>query len=57
VLNGIISPLMIFFIVHLSGDKKIMGDFKNKKIGNILGWLTFILVALVGIGTIITLLV
>ena len=54
VLNGIISPLMIFFIVHLSGDETVMGNFKNKKLGNILGWSTFILISLVGIGAIVS---
>lgn len=54
VLNGIISPFMIFFIVRLSGDKRVMGDFRNKRTGNILGWVTFVLISLVGAGAIIT---
>jgi Mn2+/Fe2+ NRAMP family transporter len=54
VLNGIISPIMIFFIVHLSGDGNIMGNFKNKKIGNIFGWLTFVLISLIGIGAVVS---
>jgi NRAMP (natural resistance-associated macrophage protein)-like metal ion transporter len=54
VLNGIISPFMIFFIVHLSGDENVMGNFKNKKIGNFFGWLTFVLISLVGAGAIIS---
>lgn len=57
VLNGIISPFMIFFIVHLSGDENIMGNFKNKKAGNIFGWLTFILVSLVSVVTLISFLI
>ena len=54
VLNGIISPFMIFFIVHLSGSEDVMGNFKTKKLGNILGWLTFTLISLVGIGAIVS---
>lgn len=54
VLNGIISPVMIFFIVHLSSEEKVMGDFKNKKIANIFGWLTFVLISLVSIGALIS---
>lgn len=57
VLNGIVSPFMIFFIVHLSGDREVMGNFKNRKISNIIGWLTFVLISLVGIGAIISLLI
>lgn len=56
VLNGVISPFMIFFIIHLSADESIMGSFKNKKMGNILGWGTFVLISLVGIGAIISIL-
>ncbi|MFA5840987.1 MAG: Nramp family divalent metal transporter [Candidatus Paceibacterota bacterium] len=54
VLNGIISPFMIFFIVHLSGDESVMGNFKNKKTGNIFGWITFVLISLVSIGALIS---
>lgn len=54
VLNGIISPFMIFFIVRLSSDSSIMGDFKNKKISNIFGWLTFVLISLAGVGAIVS---
>ncbi len=55
VLNGIISPFMIFFIVHLSGDENVMGDFKNRRLGNVLGWITFVLIAVVGLAAIISL--
>jgi Mn2+/Fe2+ NRAMP family transporter len=54
VLNGVISPIMIFFIIHLSGNGNIMGNFKNKKITNIFGWSTFALISLIGIGAIIS---
>ncbi len=54
VLNGVISPFMLFFIVRLSGDGEIMANFKNKKASNIIGWLTFVLLSLVGIGAIIS---
>jgi NRAMP (natural resistance-associated macrophage protein)-like metal ion transporter len=54
VLNGVISPIMIFFIVHLSGDEGVMGNFKNKKTTNLFGWLTFVLISLVSIGAIVS---
>lgn len=54
VLNGIISPVMIFFIIHLSGNEKVMGNFKNKKLSNFLGWLTFGIISLVGAGAIVS---
>jgi NRAMP (natural resistance-associated macrophage protein)-like metal ion transporter len=54
VLNGIISPVMIFFIVRLSGNESVMGNSKNKKTGNIFGWLTFVVVSLVSVGAIVS---
>lgn len=54
-LNGIISPFMLFFIVKLSGDEGVMGNFKNDKLSAGVGWITFILISLVGIGAIVSL--
>jgi NRAMP (natural resistance-associated macrophage protein)-like metal ion transporter len=54
VLNGVISPIMIFFIVRLSGSSEVMGNFANKKTTNIIGWLSFVLISVVGIGAIIS---
>ena len=56
ILNGIISPIMIFFIIRLSGDESIMGNFKTKKFGNAFGWIAFILMSFVGIGAVVSLL-
>ncbi len=53
VLNGITSPVMIYFIVKLSSREDVMGQFKNKKIGNIVGWFSVALLTVVSIGTII----
>ena len=53
VFNGIISPVILFFIVRIGANEGIMGQFKNKKIANILGWLTVGLLCVVSIGTII----
>ena len=53
VLNGIISPVILFLIVKISGDEKIMGKYKTKKIGNILGWFTVVLLSFVSVATII----
>jgi len=55
VLNGIISPIMIFFIIRISSSEKIMGEFKNKKISKILGWIAFGVLSVVSVTTIILL--
>lgn len=53
VLNGIISPFMLFFIVRISGKEAIMGEYKNKMVGNIIGWFSVLLLSLVSITTIV----
>jgi Mn2+/Fe2+ NRAMP family transporter len=55
VLNGLISPVMIFFIIRLSKDERVMGRWKSGTVSTILGWLTFTLITLSGIGAIISL--
>lgn len=57
VFNGIISPIILFFIVRISANEDIMGNFKNKKLTNIIGWFTVGLLCVVSIGTIIFLFV
>ena len=54
VLNGIISPIIIYFIVKISASEEIMGQYKTKKVGNIIGWFTTILLIFVSVGTIIS---
>jgi len=57
VFNGIISPIILFFIVKISASGEIMGDFKNKKLANIIGWFSVGLLFVVSINTIIFLLI
>lgn len=40
VLNGLISPIILFLIVHISSDEGIMGKYKNSKLCNVIGWIT-----------------
>jgi NRAMP (natural resistance-associated macrophage protein)-like metal ion transporter len=53
VLNGIISPVILLLIVRISGSEEIMGRYKTKKLGNLVGWITVGLLFLVSISTII----
>ena len=57
VLNGLISPVILYLIVKISASDEIMGQYKNKKVGNIIGWFTVGLLFVVSIGTIIFLFV
>jgi Mn2+/Fe2+ NRAMP family transporter len=44
VLNGILLPVMLVFILQLINDRLLMGALKNTRLYNILGWGTFILI-------------
>ena len=50
--NGIVAPIVLFFIVKISADKKVMGENKNHPFISACGWLTFILMAIVGVAAI-----
>ncbi|WP_454783549.1 NRAMP family divalent metal transporter [Legionella sp. WA2022007384] len=43
VINCIVALPLIFIILLISNNKKIMGKYKNKWLSNTLGWLTFVL--------------
>jgi len=43
VINGLITPILLIFIVKIGNDKKIMGQWKNKLLSNFFGWLTIII--------------
>ena len=44
VLNGVLLPIMLVFILRLINDEKLMGTLKNTRVYNILGWGTFVLI-------------
>jgi NRAMP (natural resistance-associated macrophage protein)-like metal ion transporter len=52
VLNGIVAPIILFFIVKLSSDRHVMGHWANGKILTGLGWIVVAVMGLVGIATI-----
>lgn len=53
VFNGIISPVILYFIVKISGSEEIMGNFKNKKTTTVIGWFAFFILCFVSISTIV----
>jgi NRAMP (natural resistance-associated macrophage protein)-like metal ion transporter len=44
VLNGVLLPIMLIFILRLINDGQLMGGLKNTRLYNVLGWGTFILI-------------
>ena len=53
VLNGLIAPVILFFIMRLSGNKNLMGDFANGTVTKIFGWIITTIMAIVGIAVIV----
>jgi NRAMP (natural resistance-associated macrophage protein)-like metal ion transporter len=43
ILYGVTSPVMIAVILHIGNNKKIMNNFTNSRLSNILGGITFII--------------
>jgi NRAMP (natural resistance-associated macrophage protein)-like metal ion transporter len=46
ILYGITAPVLIFIIMHICNNKKVMGEHINKKWSNILGTLTLLLMTI-----------
>ena len=49
VLYGLTAPVMIFIVLHICNNPKIMGASVNSKASNILGWAAFVLMTLAAI--------
>jgi len=46
VLNGIITPLLLLFIIKIANDKSVMGKYKNGRLANVMTIATFLLTAI-----------
>ncbi len=45
VVNGAIAPILLYFIIHIANNKKIMGRWHNDRFSNLLGWMTVAIMA------------
>lgn len=45
VLNGVLLPIILVFILILINDEKLTGNLKNSAVYNVLGWATFALIS------------
>lgn len=48
VANGLVAPIILFFIVHLSSNKSVMGKHTNKRWSTYLGWAITTIMAVAG---------
>jgi len=51
--NGLVAPFILFFIVKLSSNKRVMGHWKNRPFTTFIGWATTLIMAAAGIAAII----
>jgi NRAMP (natural resistance-associated macrophage protein)-like metal ion transporter len=56
VINGIVLPVLLIFILILINDKKLMGEYVNKRVYNFLSWATVIGLILLSFGLLISIL-
>ena len=45
VLNGILLPVIVLFILLLANDRRVAQDLRNGRLANGLGWATFAIVS------------
>lgn len=46
ILYGLTAPVLIAIILHIANNRKIMGEFTNGKLSNILGFATLLLMTM-----------
>ncbi len=56
VANGIVAPLILYFIVRMSSNKKLMGHWVNRPLTTAIGWATVALMTVSGLAAIWSLL-
>ncbi len=56
VLNGLISPVILYFVVRISSNKDLMGKWTNHKLTSTIGWLVVGLMTISGVAAIVSML-
>ena len=51
ILNGVVAPVMLVFIVLLSNDKKVMGKYVNNTFQKLFGWFVVLVMLLASVAT------
>ncbi len=54
VLNGVVLPIILFFMIRLINDASVMGEHVNGRLANVLTWLTVALLSVLSIVTAVT---
>jgi NRAMP (natural resistance-associated macrophage protein)-like metal ion transporter len=54
ILNGLVAPVVLIYILLLSNNRKIMGEWVNGKWTKLFGWITILLMSASGIAAIVS---
>jgi Mn2+/Fe2+ NRAMP family transporter len=54
ILNGLLLPVVLYFMVVLVNRKSILGDFANGLAQNVVTWVTIVVLALLGVALVVT---
>jgi Mn2+/Fe2+ NRAMP family transporter len=54
VINGLLAPPLLIIIMLVSNNSTVMGDGRNGRVANVLGWLTTAVMFAAAIGLILT---
>ncbi|HSX30803.1 MAG TPA: divalent metal cation transporter [Candidatus Saccharimonadales bacterium] len=55
VANGLVAPFILYFVVRLSSNKRVMGQWRNRPLTSSIGWLTTLVMAVAGVAAIVSL--
>ena len=54
VINGILLPFILIFMLLLINDKRIMGDYVNGRLMNIVSWATVIILNCLSVAMVVS---
>ena len=46
IVNGVVAVPLIFIIIKLAGDRKIVGEYRSRHLNRVIAWITFVFMAL-----------
>jgi Mn2+/Fe2+ NRAMP family transporter len=55
VINGVIAVPILFAVMKIANDKRVLRDSTNSRVSNVIGWLTFVIMGVSAIIMFVTL--
>jgi len=52
IINGLVAIPLVFLVLRLCNDRRVMGPNINGLLANVLGWTTFVVIVLVGLAVV-----